>query len=108
MAKDPWRMVLSTDHPNGGSFQAYPKVIYLLMDKEFRKKQMQSVNQDALKSTSLQDLDREFTYQEIATITSAGPAKILGIDAHKGHLGVGADADVLIYEPDKDKEKMFS
>jgi len=108
MAKDPWRMVLSTDHPNGGSFQAYPKVIYLLMDKEFRKKQMQSVNQDALKSTSLQDLDREFTYQEIATITSAGPAKILGIDAHKGHLGVGADADVRIYEPDKDKEKMFS
>jgi len=34
MAKDPWRMVLSTDHPNGGSFMNYPKLIRLLMDKQ--------------------------------------------------------------------------
>ncbi len=25
LAADPWRMVLSTDHPNGGSFLAYPR-----------------------------------------------------------------------------------
>ena len=30
------------------------------------------------------------------TITSAGPARALGFP-HKGHLGVGADADVAIY-----------
>ena len=108
MAKDPWRMVLSTDHPNGGSFQAYPKIIHLLMDKNFRKEQIKLINQDALKSTELPNLDREFSYQEIAIITSAGPAKILGIDENKGHLGTGADADIRIYEPDQDKEKMFS
>jgi formylmethanofuran dehydrogenase subunit A len=27
---------------------------------------------------------------------------------NKGHLGVGADADVAIYEMDQDKQKMFS
>ena len=108
MAKDPWRMVLSTDHPNGGSFQAYPKIIHLLMDKNFRKEQIKLINQDALKSTELPNLDREFSYQEKAIITSAGPAKILGIDENKGHLGTGADADIRIYEPDQDKEKMFS
>ena len=34
---------------------------------------------------------------EIVTITSAGPARALGLP-HKGHLGVGADADVAIYQ----------
>ena len=24
LVKDPWRVVMSTDHPNGGSFLAYP------------------------------------------------------------------------------------
>ena len=33
LAKDPWRVVLSTDHPNGGSFLAYPQLIQLLMDR---------------------------------------------------------------------------
>src|SRR5581483_3965915 len=29
--EDPWRLALSTDHPNGGSFLAYPSIIRLLM-----------------------------------------------------------------------------
>ena len=30
LASDPWRVVLSTDHPNGGSFRSYPELIRLL------------------------------------------------------------------------------
>ena len=30
LSKDPWRIVLSTDHPNGGSFANYPLIIKLL------------------------------------------------------------------------------
>ena len=37
---DPWRLVLSTDHPNGGSFLSYPRLIRLLMDREFRNEQI--------------------------------------------------------------------
>ena len=44
---------------------------------------------------------------EIAIITRAGPARMLGL-AHKGHLGPGADGDVTIYAPDDDKERMFA
>ena len=44
----------------------------------------------------LPELDREYTLFEIAIITSAGPARRLGL-TQKGHLGVGADADVAIY-----------
>src|SRR5918992_1389001 len=34
LSRDPWRIVLSTDHPNGGSFLSYPRLIRLLMDRE--------------------------------------------------------------------------
>jgi formylmethanofuran dehydrogenase subunit A len=107
LAKDPWRMVFSTDHPNGGSFMSYPRLIRLLMDREYRKQEMAQVNQKALDHTGLRDLDREYTLNEIAIITRAGPARLLGL-ARKGHLGVGADADITIYEADDDKEKMFA
>ncbi len=49
----------------------------------------------------LPDLDREYTLYEIAIITSAGPARALGL-TQKGHLGVGADADVAIYNENPD------
>jgi formylmethanofuran dehydrogenase subunit A len=108
LSEDPWRMVFSTDHPNGGSFMSYPRLIRLLMDREFRKEQMAHVNQKALENSGLRDLQsREYSLSEIAIVTRAGPARLLGL-AHKGHLGVGADADITIYEEDADKEKMFS
>ena len=51
-------------------------------------------------------IDR-YTLYEIAIITRAGPAKALGLET-KGHLGVGADADITIYDSMDDKEMMFS
>jgi formylmethanofuran dehydrogenase subunit A len=108
LSDDPWRMVFSTDHPNGGSFMSYPRLIRLLMDSEFRKEEMAKVNQHALDHSGLRDCaSREYSLSEIAIITRAGPARLLGL-TRKGHLGVGADADVTIYEEDADKEKMFS
>ncbi|MGB1800742.1 MAG: formylmethanofuran dehydrogenase subunit A [Gammaproteobacteria bacterium] len=107
LSEDPWRVVLSTDHPNGGSFQSYPKLIKLLMDKAFRYEEMKRVNQKALDNCSLRDLEREYTLNEIAIITRAGPARALGLDC-KGHLGVGADADITIYDEMEDKEMMFN
>ncbi len=37
LVEDPWRVVMSTDHPNGGSFLAYPQIIRLLMDRTWRR-----------------------------------------------------------------------
>ena len=107
LSKDPWRLVLSTDHPNGGSFMMYPRLIRLLMDREFRNEQIRQVNQRAIRKTVLSDLTREYTLQEIVIVTRAGPARALGLQ-HKGHLGIGADADLTLYEEHEDKEKMFS
>ena len=108
LGKDPWQMMLSTDHPNGGSFLSYPKLIALLMDRAFREDQMGRANQRAIRRTALVDgLDREYTLNEIAIITRAAPARRLGL-RHKGHLGVGADADVTIYNDRADREEMFA
>ena len=106
LVEDPWRVVMSTDHPNGGSFMAYPQIIRLLMDATYRNDVLRSVHPDVMSRCVLGDIDREYTLNEICIITRAGPAKILGLK-HKGHLGVGADADITIYSPHENKEVMF-
>ncbi len=108
LGKDPWQVMLSTDHPNGGSFLSYPKLIRLLMDRAFREDQIGRANHRAIRRTALTDgLDREYTLNEIAIITRAAPARRLGL-RDKGHLGVGADADVTIYHDRPDREEMFA
>ena len=107
LVNDPWRVFLTTDHPNGGPFTCYPHLIRLLMDKTFRKDVMGTINQDALKYSSLTTLDREYTLYDIAIMTRAGPAKSLGLK-DRGHLGVCACADITVYEDNPDREAMFS
>lgn len=108
LSQDPWRVILSTDHPNGGSFLSYPALIQLLMDKSVRDDRLKQVNPKLLAGSALADgLSREYTLNEIAIITRAGPARLLGLK-HKGHLGVGADADVTVYSRDPDIARMFA
>jgi formylmethanofuran dehydrogenase subunit A len=106
LVEDPWRIFLTTDHPNGGPFYWYPHMIRLLMDKQFRNDMMQKINQDALRYSTLPSLDREYTMYEIAIMTRAGPARSLGLK-DRGHLGVGACADITVYEDNPDYEAMF-
>jgi formylmethanofuran dehydrogenase subunit A len=108
LSDDPWRVVLSTDHPNGGSFLSYPALIQLLMDRSVRDERLKQVNQKLLAGSALADgLAREYTLNEIAIITRAGPARLLGL-REKGHLGPGADADITVYSRDADVAKMFA
>ena len=106
LVNDPWRVVMSTDHPNGGSFLAYPQIIRLLMDRTYRQDVIKTCHPQVRERSTLGDLDREYTLNEIAIITRAGPARILGLK-DKGHLGAGADADITIYTPHDNKETMF-
>ena len=108
LSEDPWRVVLSTDHPNGGSFLSYPALIQLLMDRSVRDERLKLVNPRLLAGSALADgLSREYTLNEIAIVTRAGPARLLGL-RDKGHLGPGADADITIYNRDPDIATMFS
>jgi formylmethanofuran dehydrogenase subunit A len=96
MINDPWKIFLTTDHPNGGPFFAYPKILAWLMSKKARMATLKNCHAKAQKRSLLPTLDRELSLYELAVMTRAGQAKALGLK-DKGHLGVGADADVAIY-----------
>jgi len=97
LIKDPWRVYMTTDHPNGGDFTKYPKIISWLMSRKAREKSLARINSVARNKLDLPDLDREYSFSEIAVVTRAGTAKALGLK-DKGHLGVDADADVAVYD----------
>jgi formylmethanofuran dehydrogenase subunit A len=97
--QDPWRIYLTTDHPNGGPFTHYPSIISWLMSKKKRDSMLKEVHEHATSRTTLPNYDREYSISEIAIITRAGIAKAVGMK-NKGHLGVGADADIAIYNLD--------
>jgi formylmethanofuran dehydrogenase subunit A len=103
---DPSRVFFTTDHPNGAPFTTYPEIFALLMDKDLRAQWVSRLPTDAAAVTTLPSLEREYTLYEIATMTRAAPAKLLGL-TDRGHLGVGARADVALYRPGKDIAEMF-
>ena len=98
LTKDPYKMLLTTDHPNGGPFVNYSEVIALLMSNKKRQEEIKTVHEAVHAKNKLPGLDRELDFSEIAIMTRAGTAKVLGLLDTKGHLGVGADADISIYD----------
>lgn len=107
LIEDPWKVTLTTDHPNGAPFTTYPHLIRLLMDAGFRRRSLEALNPAARKASILEGLDREYSLYEVAVITRAGPARLLGL-RDRGHLGTGAAADLAVYADDPDRERMFS
>jgi formylmethanofuran dehydrogenase subunit A len=105
-APDPWRLFLTTDHPNGAPFAFYPRLIRLLMDRDFRAEMLARIHPAAARHSGLAGLAREYTLFEIAILTRAGPARALGL-AERGHLGPGAAADIAVYAENRDRERMF-
>ena len=106
LVNDPWRVFLTTDHPNGAPFTSYPHLIRLLMDRSFRADMLGAINSEAADASILSSIDREYSLYEIAIITRAAPARSLGL-RNLGHLGVGATADITVYRPDDNIETMF-
>ena len=108
LAEDPWKVFLTTDHPNGAPFTSYPHLIKLLMDKTFRNDILNQLPKEILNHTILHTLNREYTLNEISIMTRSAPAKILGLK-EKGNLSEGSDADITVYDKNKkDIEEMFA
>ena len=106
LVNDPWRIFLTTDHPNGAPFTSYPHLIRLLMDRSFRNDMLATINKDAAAASVLSSIDREYSFYEIAIMTRAAPARSLGLK-NRGHLGSGSIADITVYNDIKNREKMF-
>lgn len=107
LAKDPWRVFLTTDHPNGAPFTMYPHLIRLLMDRSFRNDMLSTINKSARAASILDSIDREYSLYDIAIMTRAAPARSLGL-TDRGHLGINACADITVYNEHPNKELMFA
>lgn len=104
---DPWRVALSTDHPNGACFTSYPCLMRLLGDAGFRREAFARIHPAVRSRSPLAGIEREYTLQELCIISRAAPARIAGLP-QKGQLGVGADADIAVYRRDPDLSRMFA
>jgi formylmethanofuran dehydrogenase subunit A len=99
LVEDPWKIALTTDHPNAGPFIGYPILISMLMSQKRREESSADMHKVIYDKALLPSIDREYSLYEIAIITRGMTAKALGLHEHgKGHLGVGADGDVAIYD----------
>lgn len=107
LSPDPWRVLLTTDHPNGGPFTAYPRLIHLLMDKAERDAELAALPAKARSRSGLEAIARELTLAEVAVMTRAAPARLLGL-ADRGHLAPGARADIALYRDQRDRTAMFA
>jgi formylmethanofuran dehydrogenase subunit A len=104
---NPWQVVLTTDHPNGAPFTSYPHLIRLLMDRSFREEQLARLHPDVVSQCALKSITRELSLEDIAIMTRSAPARLLGLK-DRGHLGLGAAADIAIYREHSNRETMFS
>jgi formylmethanofuran dehydrogenase subunit A len=107
LSPDPERILLTTDHPNGGPFTAYPRILHLLMDKEERDREVAGLPAAVGERSSLGRIEREYTLSEVAQMTRSGPARLLGF-GDRGHLRPGARADIAVYRENRDRTEMFS
>src|SRR6202000_670432 len=107
LVDDPWRVAMTTDHPNGGPFTSYPHLIRLLMDKSFRDAQLDKLHPEAKVASALPELKRELSLYEIAIITRAVPARLLVL-SRRGKFATGTPADIAVYRNDPDRERMFT
>ena len=108
LCEDPWRIFLTTDHPNGAPFYTYPHLIRLLMDRGFRDETMQRINPGRAASTSTLPIAR---------------ARVFALrDRHPDPRRAGAQprpqgsrpsrprrlGDITVYKDDANREAMFT
>ncbi len=104
--ENPWQIFLTTDHPNGAPFTAYPHIVRLLCDADFRQHCFEHLHPDVRSTSSLPSLPREYTLDEIAIVTRSAPARSLGLQQY-GSLEAGSVANLCLFQQNANKEAMF-
>ncbi len=107
LIQNPYQVLLTTDHPNGGPFTSYPHLIRLLMDRAFRQAALSQLHPLVVERSVLKDLEREYTLDEIAILTRTAPARLLGLD-DRGQISPGRLADLVFYTTKADWEQTFT
>ena len=76
------------------------------MDRTFRNDVLATIHPEAQKMTTLASITREYSLQEIAIMTRAGAAKLIGLK-DRGGLTAGYCADITVYTDNANCQAMF-
>src|SRR5258708_27507397 len=76
------------------------------MSRDLRAQWMEGLGAEGMAVTTLPSISREYSLVEIATMTRAAPARLLGL-RDRGHLGQGAVADGAVYQDEPDPARIF-
>lgn len=79
-----------------------PYVFNWLLNTSSRNEILKMLSSSTLDLNLLLDGSNTLNLYDIANIISYNPAKSLRIDNRKGHLGVGADADICLFNLDEE------
>ena len=105
MLKDITKVCITTDHPNGGPFTYYPKIFSWLMSRKARENDLEKADKAAVEKTTLKEIAKEFSLLDVIQVSRVSASQILDLPS-KGHLGIGADADVAIHKFDSPLDKL--
>ena len=97
LVKDPWKVMFTTDSPNGGSFVNYPEAFTYLMSAKRREEVISGFSKMAIDRMVLPGIDRELDFYELAVMTRSIQSKMYS-RPEKGNLKAGSDADIAIYD----------
>ena len=104
---DPWRICLTTDHPNGATFWRLSGDRATPDERRVPQGTAEAVSGEGPRPNGASRSHPQYTLNDIAIITSAGPRRAAG-SCSEGHLGPGADADVAIFNENANAAEMFS
>lgn len=93
-----WQVQLSLNYPNHGNITQIADVATWLMSSEARKAFISELTKEIAYEEIIPNFDSQLSFNDFIIISRASPAKSLGIERMKGHLGTGADADVNILD----------
>ena len=96
--KNKFQICFSLNFPNFATITDIPEIASWLLSRDARDDYMKDMNGEFLKSHPLGSNEKILNFNEFITITRVSPAKSLGLSSIKGNLGVGADADLNIFD----------
>ncbi|MHA1821497.1 MAG: amidohydrolase family protein [Promethearchaeota archaeon] len=94
------RIALTSNAPMNMCIADWPKVFNYLLNPKSREGVLKGFGDDLSKYNKVAAMDTKLDLTDIAALISYNPAKLLSLDDIKGHLGVGADADIVVFNID--------
>lgn len=94
------RISIASNAPYNMSITDYPKVFEWLLNNESRIRYLSEFPSNLTENLKIMDITTSLDFFDLCGLISTNPAKALGINEYKGHLGAGADADITLFKFD--------